>query len=55
MAAAISDLYYPPGERSPRTTLVRAESQVMWDTISFECKEFWPDIRRNIQHMAHRQ
>jgi hypothetical protein len=49
-AAMVSDLYYPPGERNPRVMLMRAASQVMWDTISFECKEFWPDIRRILQH-----
>lgn len=55
MAAIVSDLYYPPGERGSRTLLARAASQVMWDTISFECKEFWPDIRRMLQQIAHRQ
>jgi hypothetical protein len=54
-AAMLSNLYYPSGERSPRTTLARAASQVMWDTISFECKEFWPDIRRTLQQVVHRR
>ena len=55
LAATFSDLYYPPGERTWSATLARAGSQVMWDAISFECKEFWPDIRRRLQQLVHRQ
>jgi hypothetical protein len=47
-AAAVSNLYYPPDERSASAMLVRWGTQVMWDTLSNELKEFWPDIRRRI-------
>jgi hypothetical protein len=55
MAATLSDLYYPSEERRLGSVLARASSQVMWDAISFECKEFWPDIRRTLQHVIHKQ
>ena len=48
VAAAISNLYYPPEARSPADTLTRWGTQVMWDTLSNELKEFGPDIRRKI-------
>jgi hypothetical protein len=48
VAAAISNLYYPPEARSPADTLTRWGTQIMWDTLSNELKEFWPDIRRKI-------
>jgi hypothetical protein len=47
-AAAVSNLYYPPDARSASAMLVRWGTQVMWDTLSNELKEFWPDIRRRI-------
>ena len=48
VAAAISNLYYPPDGRSPADTLTRWGTQIMWDTLSNELKELWPDIRRKI-------
>jgi hypothetical protein len=51
VAAAISNLYYPSDGRSAVQTLTRWGTQIMWDTLSNELKEFWPDIRRKI----HRQ
>lgn len=47
-AAGISNAYYPRAERSATDTLVRWGMQVMWDTVSNELKEFWPDIRRKL-------
>jgi len=54
-AAWLSNVYYPAADRTASATLARAGSQVMWDTISFECKEFWPDIRRALQQTFHHQ
>ncbi len=47
-AAAISNAYYPSEGRSLSDTLTRWGTQVMWDTLSNELKEFWPDIRRKL-------
>ena len=48
VAAGISNLYYPAGDRSIANTLTRWGTLVMWDTLSNELKEFWPDIHRKI-------
>jgi hypothetical protein len=45
---------HPAAERSTVNTLARAASQGM-DTVSYERKEFWPDIRRMLQQMVHKQ
>jgi hypothetical protein len=42
-------MYYPSSDRSIGDTLTRWGMQVMWDTVSNELKEFWPDIRRKIR------
>ena len=47
-AAALSNVYYPADSRSPADTLTRWGAQVMWDTVSNELKEFWPDIRNKL-------
>jgi hypothetical protein len=52
--AAVASLYYPATERSARDILTRAGSQVVWDAVAFESKEFWPDIRRGFEHLFHR-
>jgi len=49
LAAGVSNLYYPSSDRSVANTLTRWGAQVMWDTLSNELKEFWPDIRRKIR------
>ena len=51
----LSTAYFPASERATANTLARAGSQVMWDTVSYECKEFWPDIRRMLQQIVHKQ
>jgi hypothetical protein len=53
-AGMLSNAYYPAPERSPANTMARVGSQIMWDTVSYECKEFWPDIRRMLQRKFHR-
>jgi hypothetical protein len=50
VAAAVSNLYYPSADRSTTQTLTRWGTQVMWDAVSNELKEFWPDIRRKMHH-----
>ena len=49
LAAAVSNLYYPSNDRSTAQTLTRWGTQVMWDAVSNELKEFWPNIRRKMQ------
>jgi hypothetical protein len=50
VAAAVSNLYYPREDRSAAQVLGRWGTQVMWDAVSNELKEFWPDIRRKLHH-----
>jgi hypothetical protein len=47
-AAIISNAYYPTAARSLSGTATRWATQVMWDSLSNELKEFWPDIRRTL-------
>src|SRR5262245_52039681 len=48
IAAGISNLYYPETERTLSDTMTRWGLQLMWDALSNELKEFWPDVRRKI-------
>jgi hypothetical protein len=50
LAATASNAYYRSVDRSATNTLTRWGMQVMWDTLSNELKEFWPDIRRKLHH-----
>jgi hypothetical protein len=50
IAAVISNAYYPSASRSLSDTLTRWGMQVLWDTLSNELKEFWPDIRRKLHN-----
>jgi len=50
MAAAIGNSYYPPPERTSAATLERWGSQMFFDAVSYELKEFWPDIRGKLHH-----
>jgi hypothetical protein len=52
IAATLSNLYYTPSERTVTGTLTRWGMQVMWDTLSNEMKEVWPDIRAKLQRHA---
>jgi hypothetical protein len=52
LAATVSNLYYTPSERTVTGTLTRWGTQVMWDTLSNEMKEFWPDIRAKLNRRA---
>jgi hypothetical protein len=48
VGAGISNAYHPPEDRTVSGTMTRWGMQVMWDTLTNELKEFWPDIRRKI-------
>jgi hypothetical protein len=50
IAALISNAYYQPVDRNALGVVTRWGSQVMWDTLSNELKEFWPDVRRKLHH-----
>jgi hypothetical protein len=50
VAATISNAYYPSTDRSAINTLTRWGTQVAWDTVANELKEFWPDLRRKFHH-----
>jgi hypothetical protein len=47
-AAGLSNIYYSLADRTMNSTLTRWGSQVMWDTVANELKEFWPDIHARI-------
>jgi hypothetical protein len=49
LAAGVSNLYYPAADRTLTSTLTRWGTQLMWDAVSNELKEFWPDIRGKIR------
>ena len=49
VAAGLSNLYYSPADRTVTGALTRWGSQVMWNCLSNEIKEFWPDIRQRIR------
>jgi hypothetical protein len=52
VVASLSNLYYPRTERGVSDTVSRWAMQMMWDGLSNELKEFWPDVRR---HLARQQ
>jgi hypothetical protein len=52
LAASISNTYYPSAERTVTATLSRWGMQILWDTLSNEMKEFWPDIRQKLHHQS---
>ncbi len=48
-AAAISNAYHP-GPRTLDSNVHVWGSQIGWDAVAYELKEFWPDIHRMIRH-----
>jgi hypothetical protein len=48
MEAGLSNLYYPPEERSLRNTAMNWGAQMEAATINNIVREFWPDIRHKI-------
>jgi len=49
VTAGISNLYSPAQNRSVSDTFTTLGTQIMWDTVANEMKEFWPDLRRWIK------
>ena len=47
-AAAISNIYHAPEDRTASRNLRTFGMLMMWDGVSNEMKEFWPDIRRKV-------
>jgi hypothetical protein len=47
-AAGLSNVYYGPADRAVAGTMSRWGSQVMWDTVANELKEFWPDLHAKL-------
>jgi hypothetical protein len=49
VSSAISTYsYHPREDKTLRNTASVWGTQVMWDTVTYVVKEFWPDIRRTI-------
>jgi hypothetical protein len=48
-AASLSNIYYSSADRTMGGTLSRWGTQVMWDTVANEMKEFWPDIHSRLR------
>jgi hypothetical protein len=48
VAATFSNAYYPTAQRTMSGTLSRWGTQLMWDALSNQLKEFWPDVRRRL-------
>ena len=50
VAAAISNAYHPPEDRTASRNASTFGFLILWDGLSNELKEFWPDIRRKVLH-----
>ena len=50
IAAALSNTYHPPANRSALNSANIWLTQLWGDALSFEIKEFWPDIKRKLHH-----
>lgn len=50
VAAGISNVYYPPADRSFPKTVNKWGQQIALDAFFNVMKEFWPDMRRKILH-----
>jgi hypothetical protein len=48
VAAALSNTYHPPADRNALNSANIWVTQLWGDAVSFEVKEFWPDIRRKL-------
>jgi hypothetical protein len=47
-AAALSNVYHAPEDRTVGRNIGTLGMLIMWDGLSNELKEFWPDIRRKV-------
>ena len=50
VAAGISNTYHPAEDRTVSRNISTFAMLIMWDGVSNEMKEFWPDIRRKVFH-----
>jgi hypothetical protein len=48
VAAALSNTYHPPADRNALNSANIWVTQLWGDAVSFELKEFWPDIKRKL-------
>jgi hypothetical protein len=51
-AAGLSNFYHAPEDRTVSRNLHTFGTLIMWDGVSNELKEFWPDIRRKVFHKS---
>src|SRR5262245_54792101 len=49
LAAGLSNVYYSPQDRNIAGTMSRWGTLMMWNVVSNEMKEFWPDIRDKLR------
>jgi hypothetical protein len=49
-AAGLSNIYHAPEDRTVSRNFHTFGTLIMWDGVSNELKEFWPDIRRKVFH-----
>ena len=49
-AAAISNVYYPASERTASRNATTFGFLILYDGLSNELKEFWPDVHRKLAH-----
>ena len=49
-AAAISNIYHPAEDRTAARNATTFGFLILYDGLSNELKEFWPDIRRKVLH-----
>jgi hypothetical protein len=49
-AAAISNIYHVPADRTASRNATTFAFLILYDGLSNELKEFWPDIRRRVFH-----
>lgn len=50
MAAGLSNFYHAREDRTVGRNVTTLGMLIMWDGLSNELKEFWPDIRRKFKH-----
>ncbi len=50
VAAAISNVYHVPNDRTASRNATTFAFLILYDGLSNELKEFWPDIRRKVFH-----
>jgi hypothetical protein len=52
VAAGISNIYHPEEDRTVSRNLTTFAFLIIYDGLSNELKEFWPDIRRKVFHKS---